>query len=1455
MAKKRDNAKTQRVREELWKTFFHEIEELLENLEAQLLSLESDQKNLELIAGLFRTMHTIKGTCGMMGLGNIEGLAHKAEDVMDLVRDQKLALNDDMMDLMFEALDTFKAGKALIVECKSDESLPISQELVNRLQDYLKQAAGGGQTPPATQATVTSDSALCSDALSSDDSHDTDLWQQLAQECVEQLDNSETLCLHLESFPEDAATIDSLFRVLHSLKGSFNLAGLSNTTQLLHLAEDLVGLTRDGTTKADQNITDALLAVIDLVRSHLNEHRDQRADLEAHSITENQETLKALILSIDPERSTERLEASQEPQLTVGDGQIEIDAEYLEIFFEIVWRSLNAVKQALQNATDDNRTETLAELKEDLEEIIHAAEQMQLNDTSSIVNEFLSLLSTDVSTDKLIEKSNELWHFFWDLEESLPARLAQTNTDAENTAQETPAAGGATNTALGNETQLADDFFDGLWPELATLRKSIEQLPNTPDTSDALKQVVAIEKLTGPVQELDLSQWLGILKQGLTTSAGTTHHDELAKAVQEIYTLCWDQEDQLQGSNITILRPSTAQEIDATQSTPPEDDQRSANATSPTPAPESTGTSKAPEDFTPAEGTTETITETTTEITAESTAESTNEQMSAQVTEHTDEPATPQDTDDYAAPMDSYIPSDLAADPMLLTQDPLFALDFLEKAQEDMGNYQKLKLLWQKDAPEIGQQIANHLQQFADTAQRLGFLALQNTIQDFIQAQAQSQWVFDNQNSKHFELTVFGLLTKIEESLPESVSNRHHNELNISHIFKQWHANQFFHTLEDCSNALEELKSQCLRWQQGQLNESDLNLKIKQAHSYIESIIFTCQYHALSEAEEILLHVSDTLVRTEYDKTRFNVDQINAIAGLMKHIGNAVHSINETGTHQAGHIEAAYESFKSFFGHETNDAHIHTAKQFFETLTLPECVADVLSESVMSTVGKKLADSENLFLLFIDIEHDEVLAEKTFELLESGAFETIVNATDYVDDRSAFHFLVHSRAAEAHLAQLLKKIDASGEYLRIQALKPKTTETSPATPAPSQESESALGTSLNRTNVDSPELTASLEGLQGTVGELISVKANLVQLSQSMSSFDLFEFIDKEVAKCEGNWQKAKEQVRSYLQNYDTDLKDLIKAQEDVGHVLDKLQQDVNSIREVPVSTLLADIQNWFNQTPGDSSNDPKVKIGSPDLRIERNLLQNLNLPLRQLLFLFKKFSEKNPKAQFVLTAHAGSQYNTIEMQCEQTEISLSLLQAWGLPDTTDPSQWLREAERLPNTVAENGEEPCIDLGELRKTLREHNVKLDFQCDVSGWQGFVLQVPTDNNVIDGITVIAQNTYYIFPVQLVKRIINLDEANRVDASASHHKELIEVDHNVIPLMRLKQSTQASPERQIVLILSHDDVQRAIVVDELVGLQQVLVTPLEGQLASAAQYQGCAVLGKDRIGMVISANALF
>ena len=70
--------------------FLTETNESLEELDVDLVKLEQDPNDKELLSKIFRVIHTVKGTCGFIGLSRLEGVAHKAEDVLGLFRDGAL---------------------------------------------------------------------------------------------------------------------------------------------------------------------------------------------------------------------------------------------------------------------------------------------------------------------------------------------------------------------------------------------------------------------------------------------------------------------------------------------------------------------------------------------------------------------------------------------------------------------------------------------------------------------------------------------------------------------------------------------------------------------------------------------------------------------------------------------------------------------------------------------------------------------------------------------------------------------------------------------------------------------------------------------------------------------------------------------------------------------------------------------------------------------------------------------------------------------------------------------------------------------------------------------------------------------------------------------------------------------------------------------------------------------
>ncbi len=85
--------------------FREEAFELLNSLEASLLELENNPDNEAEISAVFRSMHTIKGSAAMFGFDHISEFAHEIENMLEFLRDGRIGVTDDLINLTLKARD------------------------------------------------------------------------------------------------------------------------------------------------------------------------------------------------------------------------------------------------------------------------------------------------------------------------------------------------------------------------------------------------------------------------------------------------------------------------------------------------------------------------------------------------------------------------------------------------------------------------------------------------------------------------------------------------------------------------------------------------------------------------------------------------------------------------------------------------------------------------------------------------------------------------------------------------------------------------------------------------------------------------------------------------------------------------------------------------------------------------------------------------------------------------------------------------------------------------------------------------------------------------------------------------------------------------------------------------------------------------------------------------------
>lgn len=90
---------------EIVREFLVETYESLSRLDQDIVALEAHPDDRDLLASVFRTMHTIKGTCGFLCFTTLEKIAHSAEGMLCQRRQGKRKLAPGLVSLILESVD------------------------------------------------------------------------------------------------------------------------------------------------------------------------------------------------------------------------------------------------------------------------------------------------------------------------------------------------------------------------------------------------------------------------------------------------------------------------------------------------------------------------------------------------------------------------------------------------------------------------------------------------------------------------------------------------------------------------------------------------------------------------------------------------------------------------------------------------------------------------------------------------------------------------------------------------------------------------------------------------------------------------------------------------------------------------------------------------------------------------------------------------------------------------------------------------------------------------------------------------------------------------------------------------------------------------------------------------------------------------------------------------------
>lgn len=386
---------------EIFADFIIEAKEHLETIEPNLLELEKNPENLDLLNEIFRPMHSLKGASGFLGLNIINGLAHRAENILDELRKGEISVTSEIMDVILAATDllrqlidnldelgnegvvdtsiTIERIDAIMAGETPEPSVPSQEEIepetvleeVESVPESVEEIVDVETDLPETQieqesnmpdsgrkqafqfVAVVNEEAETYKLTTVGEGHLADFLEE-AHEIIENLTNG---LLELEQDPEgNDDLINDIFRYFHNLKGNSGIIGFRELNSLTHEAETLLNKVRKGEVAATRSMIDLLLAVVDGIESLIAHVSPKTGDVQPLDIDQLVNPLQEAVAKgevIAAEVSEEDVDA-EEDEVEPEQSENGLDPEDVAIFEQTVRQQIDNIDLALKTLGDDS---------------------------------------------------------------------------------------------------------------------------------------------------------------------------------------------------------------------------------------------------------------------------------------------------------------------------------------------------------------------------------------------------------------------------------------------------------------------------------------------------------------------------------------------------------------------------------------------------------------------------------------------------------------------------------------------------------------------------------------------------------------------------------------------------------------------------------------------------------------------------------------------------------------------------------------------------------------------------------------------------------------------------------------------------------------------------------------------------------------------------------------------
>lgn len=401
--------------------FLDETNEHLQNLNTQILELESDPENMDNINEIFRAAHSLKGMAGTMGYKRMQRLTHDMENVFQEIRSGNMKVKPELVDVLFRGLDALEGYLANILD-SADEGTEENQDIINSLNEIVEKGTGKSSQPapaasePAKQETPAQESGALYESITISD-YEINTFEKAKEQNM----NIYGITVYLqETCILKAARAFLVFKALEDLgevmKAVPDVQDIED--EKFDMNFSLIYFTQESAEKiksAIENVSEIKEAIVGEYK--LPENTETKPEAETVKASESQKEAE----SKQPAASAVKKEEKKAPAAKKSDKKtakpavgrtVRVDIEKLDVLMNLVSEliiaknGLVSISSNVQNTRSDNSFNEQIEYLESVTTNLHeSVMKVRMVPIESVVNRFPRMIR-DLS--KKLDKKMEL---------------------------------------------------------------------------------------------------------------------------------------------------------------------------------------------------------------------------------------------------------------------------------------------------------------------------------------------------------------------------------------------------------------------------------------------------------------------------------------------------------------------------------------------------------------------------------------------------------------------------------------------------------------------------------------------------------------------------------------------------------------------------------------------------------------------------------------------------------------------------------------------------------------------------------------------------------------------------------------------------------------------------------------------------------------------------------------